>query len=570
MPKPVHTIWRRVSQTFTEKRKSVTLNFLFVMVFVTLFQRIFGQENSIVGVILIIIMCSAMLRDLTSTPVKQCFIQAGILEAMTIAAFLVTHLPLLGAAVLNFSMLALLLYAFTFEYATHLYMPYIISYLFLVFLSPITAQQLPMRCLGMLVGAVCVILYQVVMGRKRILEIPRAALSELVEEACDCVRCLLSSEGRPDNPQMVHSNLCKLSRLIFERRKRTLCISDASFAMLDCGRALERLILLLYDMEGPVTPERIRMLEQAELLLDSFHVFLSGKAEEDRLLNPEEFAWQGDSAAEPLRRCLRSIRDSLRHMTDPDRRATYRKTIGSVWTRLKAALNVSSVRVVYALRVAALLTLATAFVQAMQLPHGKWLVFTLASVSLPYAEDVPGKGKKRLLATLLGGCSFVIVYSLVPSSGGRTLFMMLAGYLTSYFTDYSFSFACSTVGGLSASATTAYGFGSVAFVFLIRLCYICLGILLAHLFNCVLFPYKRRMATYSLWKKYLATTAAIKRLCCSERNDPQLYFSLIIQAYLQEEKLWAENNFDQNEEGRARLLRCQATIRDAAPYKINS
>lgn len=72
---------------------------------------------------------------------------------MAVTAFLVTTLPLLGALAVNFLMLLFLLYTFTFEYATHPYMPYILSYLFLLFISPVNAQQLPMRLLGMLVGA---------------------------------------------------------------------------------------------------------------------------------------------------------------------------------------------------------------------------------------------------------------------------------------------------------------------------------------------------------------------------------------------------------------------------------
>lgn len=44
--------------------------------------------------------------------------------------------------------------------------------------------------------------------------------------------------------------------------------------------------------------------------------------------------------------------------------------------------------------------LCTLLVQSVELPHGKWLLFTVASVSLPYADDVGLKAKKRMLATL--------------------------------------------------------------------------------------------------------------------------------------------------------------------------
>lgn len=72
---------------------------------------------------------------------------------MGIAAFLVTTLPALFSFLINFFTLLLILYAFTYEYSNHIYFPYILSYLFLIFISPVHAGQLPMRILGMLAGA---------------------------------------------------------------------------------------------------------------------------------------------------------------------------------------------------------------------------------------------------------------------------------------------------------------------------------------------------------------------------------------------------------------------------------
>ena len=120
--------------------------------------------------------------------------------------------------------------------------------------------------------------------------------------------------------------------------------------------------------------------------------------------------------------------------------------------RLKAALRLSPARLVYALRVAGLLALCTLLVQRLGLPHGKWLLFTVASASLPYADDVVGaKAKKRMLATLFGGPSGALLFSLIPFAAGRSLVMMLSGYLSFYFTDYSATFACATVGALGGS-----------------------------------------------------------------------------------------------------------------------
>lgn len=72
----------------------------------------------------------------------------------------------------------------------------------------------------------------------------------------------------------------------------------------------------------------------------------------------------------------------------------YHRTLLSLKLQLTAVLDISPVRIVYALRTALLLACATLLVQQLALPHGKWLLFTLASLSLPYADDVPAKTKK--------------------------------------------------------------------------------------------------------------------------------------------------------------------------------
>lgn len=48
------------------------------MLFISVFQTVFGQENNIVGVILTILMASSMMRDLTSTPLKHLVIQSSV------------------------------------------------------------------------------------------------------------------------------------------------------------------------------------------------------------------------------------------------------------------------------------------------------------------------------------------------------------------------------------------------------------------------------------------------------------------------------------------------------------
>lgn len=559
----LQTLLTNAKSSVKKNFRFATLNFLFILVYINVFQSIFGAENSIVGVIFTIMMSASMARDLTARPVKHLLVQTLVLVLMAAAACFVSNADPLLAVPVNFLMILGILYAFTYEYVSHLYFPYILSYLFLVFISPVSPAQLPKRLLGMCVGAVSMILYQLIMGRKRVGETTRDVLIEMIGEARECIRCLLAGEGVPKSPEQVRESLCKLSRMVYERRKKVLCISDASFAMVDAGRGLENLVLLLYELEGPITPGRAGLLKKIDHWLQNFEAFIECKAEMDAPLLQEDLS-QESGEAELFCQCLAYIREHLLKMTQPEERTRYRKTALSFSVRLKAAMDLCPVRCVYALRVALLLAAGTLLTQEFQLPHGRWLLFTVASVSLPYSDEVGAKAKKRLLATLVGGVIGMASYALIPSPTGRTAVMMLSGYASFYFEDYAATFACSTIGALGGAVfMSTFGWQDVGAMFGVRVGYICLGILIALIANCLIFPFSREKATRQLCKKYVNTTELLSKICRSEQIDPQLYYGLIIQAHLQEDKL-AKNAAAEGWEGMKDVLsKCRETVRTA-------
>ena len=557
-------VWTGIRSSVTKNFRHATLSFLFIILFVNVFQMVFGAENSMVGVIFTIMMSASMVRDLTATPFKHLCIQATVLILMAAAACFVTNVSPILALPVNLIMIFIILYAFTYEYVSQLYFPYILSYLFLLFISPVTPEHLPKRLVGMLAGAVCMILYQLVNGRNRIVETARDVLVSMSDKASGCIDCLLTGEGMPQDPEALRSDLCKLSKIVYDRRKKALCISDASFSMIDAGRGLENLVLLLYELEGPITPGRTALLRQTSFYLSSFRAFMLCQAEPIPPINLDDFATMEDTQTEQFYHCLSYIREHMIQMTQPQKQGHYRKTLLSLSLRLKAALNISPVRVVYALRVSCLLALGTLLVQTLQLPHGKWLLFTIASVSLPYSDDIGSKAKKRFWATVIGGGIGVVLYSLAPAPALRTAIMMISGYLSFYFTDYSATFACSTIGALGGAVfMNAFGWQPVGGILLIRMAYILTGIAIALLFNCILFPFQRKRATRQLWNKYITTTKLLTKTCRTDQADPQLYYNLVIQVHLQEDKL-TQNAKDLNWEGAKDMLaKCRKAVRAA-------
>jgi uncharacterized membrane protein YccC len=559
----------KITESIKQNFAYATLNFIFIIIYVNVFQKVFGRENSIVGVIFTILMSASMLRDMTAAPVKHLFIQSAVLVSMGIFASLVSSLAPIAAFPINLIAVFVILYCFTYEYSSHMYFPYILSYLFMVFISPVSPQHLPMRLLGLFVGAVSIIVYQLVKGRRRVVETAQDVLSAMADEAVESIYFLLTGKGKQTEESEVRHTLTKLIQIVYERRKRVLHISDASFSMIDAGRGLEHIILLLQDIDAPVTARKRELLQKCAQYLEQFRAYVRQETEEIPEIGKSDLTADETNCVEmDFYHALVYIREHLLHMSDPQKRMHYRRTMLSISVRLKAALDISPVRVIYAGRVAILIAVVTLLVQEMNLTYGKWIMFTIASLSMPYADDVGKKMRKRILATILGGLIAVAAYALIPSMLGRTVVMMLSGYLSFYFADYLGTFACSTIGALGGAVLmNTFGFSEVGQVFLIRIGLICVGAVIAVLANCVLFPYKRETATRHLLKKYIETTRLLSEVCTAEEVDTQLYYYLVIEAHLQEEKLM-QNREESDSEMEDILEQCRRKVRRAHRHHI--
>ena len=74
--------------------------------------------------------------------------------------------------------------------------------------------------------------------------------------------------------QELHRKLCRLSRTVYERRKKVLCISDASFSMVAAGRGLEHLLTLIEELPGTLSAADREFLTAIDGWLETLRRFL--------------------------------------------------------------------------------------------------------------------------------------------------------------------------------------------------------------------------------------------------------------------------------------------------------
>lgn len=123
---------------------------IITILFISIFSKIFGSDNTLIGVIIItsILMFSSMELSLEF---KDAIL--GIIvffSAMGVTSYFVKFHPYIGIPI-DFILVFLMTYIFSIDVRKKLYLPFILCYIFLQG-SPITNDRLPIRILSLFIG----------------------------------------------------------------------------------------------------------------------------------------------------------------------------------------------------------------------------------------------------------------------------------------------------------------------------------------------------------------------------------------------------------------------------------
>lgn len=154
---------------------------------------------------------------------------------------------------------------------------------------------------------------------------------------------------------------------------------------------------------------------------------------------------------------------------------------------LKNNMHKDSLKFTFALRGALLTSIGVFIVSAFDIEYGKWLVFSLSSVVQPYLESGKLKGKDRLIGTIIGLLIFEILFFIVKDPSGRTLIILVVGYLSNYQTRYKYQMICTTISALGSAALST---GNIETLSTDRIIFVITGTVIALYANKFILPYK--------------------------------------------------------------------------------
>lgn len=145
------------------------------------------------------------------------------------------------------------------------------------------------------------------------------------------------------------------------------------------------------------------------------------------------------------------------------------------------------VRASYALRIGILIAIAT-FIEGILIKYfnlfeGRWMVYTIFSLTELYAQHCRIRSKQRLEGTLIGSLIVLILFILVKDTTLRVLIIFIAGYLNTFVSNYRDVMIIVTVSAVASTALSNGTFLTIAE----RIIFVCIGIGIALLGNKYLF-----------------------------------------------------------------------------------
>lgn len=142
-------------------------------------------------------------------------------------------------------------------------------------------------------------------------------------------------------------------------------------------------------------------------------------------------------------------------------------------------VKIHTIRASYAIRVGFLTALTSFIAQYFHLAEGKWMVYTIFSLTELYSENTKIRAKKRIQGTIIGALILIILFFFIKNTTLRALIMLVAGYLNSFVVDYRDMMILTTITAVAPLALSQ-GAGHAVIE---RLFYVIIGTILALIAN---------------------------------------------------------------------------------------
>lgn len=495
--------------------KNMKKNIIIILVFsvVVFIFSLFGKENVIIGMTTFLTAVTLFNDDYTVNALKSIIYFIVLEVSIGIMAYL-GSLNMIFGLISVFLVSLYIYYNFTYNTKISKANGFMTSYLLLLYI-PVNIEKLPFRLGALAISGILIMgLYYLIVGKKYLkgtvskisegidyisLEIQGLLKNEDIEkEYIELSKKLRELENRLLNTISKLSNIdIDLERryaiFLFIKRLNNVFIK-LNFQKIENREFLQFVEALLKDIgktskSNEKIDEKLKELDRFELKINNKNAYYIYTIFEDtkelleglKAINNNELSYLGNK--ENFKRLYRGF---------------YNKNFKS--KELKSLRKIGSLKWNFAIKSSLMLSCAYFIVTFFNLPEGKWLLFTIGVVSLPYAEQINKKGRDRVIGTIVGVIAFDLIFTFIHYKPILIGLLIISVFCMLSIKDYSKKAIFITFMSLSmANFALGNPFKAYYILSLERLGFVIIGSLIPYIVSKLL-PYKLKDKTEELKK----------------------------------------------------------------------
>ena len=524
---------------------SQTILYVFIMAFVITFKIIFGDKNILVGVMGITAILMLTQINLTVSPgknlVKLLIINLGI----GIFTYL-ANLNIWAAIPINFIGIFIIAYTFYYNLKSPVYLPFTLQYMFLL-ATPITAAELPMRLLSLLVAPIGIMLIQFVVNKNKTTKVG----NKLIGGICDnLIKKINNDENKVEINEAIKKNANDFRKIIYDNRKDNFYVTEEGRIKLNIVIILEKLSNLLDESTNnkQLLNDLIVCLQELKYSLGKEDNLKNITDNISKILNNYKRDNINDLVSLRILNTINMLDISLGELKSLGKEnyntIKANKSIPEQYKMInvhKKEFYTKSVKFSYAIRVSLGITISAFIADYFKFPEGRWIYFTAFAIIIPIYELSKKKLRDRIFATLVGGAIIVIVFTLFKNMLIRMLVIMAAGYLRSYTSTYRYGTIYTTICAIGAAAMT----GGAVVLTIDRIVFVIFGTIIAIIINRFVLPVRMKDANKELLGTYRGVLYKmlneVYEGAINKNNNTHEMDTLLLVTTMIEERLVANN-----------------------------
>lgn len=521
------------------------------------FWNFFGVSNAIVGFLVGNATTMLFHKDLTANPLRNIFKFLFIYLFIGICTFLASFNIYVGFFV-NFFSIFFMVYTLFYDFKTPILPPFLLCYLILL-KHTVTIGELPLRLLCLGIGALFLVLSQLIINRHRSRNGLRANLVGLVKEISIKIDSLINNENIRYDDVNVEKYIDKIVTIINERKDNSSYIDNIDSIRLNFALYVERLNYSLDELYHPANDEVYKkFLKDLSRLMDKISRFIETEdavylatLEIDEFINKYEVLLSSNYSAYEIIQNMDMLKFSLSNFVKEKEKNTHKSKIryliplpdiAIIKNIITLNFNLKSLKFTYAFRLSFLIAGSYFVVKLFNVPFGYWITVTLFAVLQPYTESSKQRFLLRFKGTIIGIIIFLIVTIFIPYIPIKIVIYLLLYYTYLFIKGYDNKMACITamiLGLFSLLGDSAYETTFYRFI------YLAIGIVIGYLGTKFLFPYSTLDSLKNFTRNYFNLSKETITYAFNEKIDDKLLKELndrLLKGKLYEDKILLNNS----------------------------